>query len=284
MLRHVRRNNQDRTSGLKRPRQLEECGFGTPAEPFRLPLRKTPNGSNCLHCVTDMCDCKWVEDQLRECYSNLSVTRQVQQYRKRELCAKSVLPPFVARLVRLSGVKSGDVFYDLGCGNGSVLFHVALLTGARCVGVEINERNATVAREAWRYLQPIFEARCGKSLDVEIITGDFCSVVKREEFFSSSPVVWVANLLLPRPVNHFLSERFRLLPEGSRILCMEDLYPHARSVAALRDPDAFEKFTMTDFKWQAMSVEWSYTEGSFYMYTRRESEKGVKNQKEEKKL
>ncbi|ESL11929.1 hypothetical protein TRSC58_00312 [Trypanosoma rangeli SC58] len=206
---------------------------------------------------------------LVDCYASLSVTRQVMPCRKRELCAKSILPPFVSRLVRVAKITSQDTFYDLGCGNGSVLFQVALMTGARCVGVEINEHNATVAREAWRRLEPVIEARRGNAVKVEIICGDFCSLMKDEAFFGLSPVVWAANLLLPSSVNHYLSERFRLLPKGSRVLCLADLYPHSRSVAALRDADAFEKFAMTDFRWQTKSVEWCDAEGSFFMYTKR---------------
>ncbi|KEG11415.1 histone-lysine N-methyltransferase [Trypanosoma grayi] len=273
MQRHVRRNVQGGNAGAKRPRSSAvehgERGSGAPKDPFVLPLRKTPNGSGCYHCLNETCDCLWVTERLKECYASLPVKRQVEYYRKRELCAKSVLSPFVSRLVRVANVTSRDTFYDLGCGNGSVLFQVALMTGARCVGVEINAQNAAVARQAWQRLRPIFESHCGKTLEVEIICADFCSVVKDSDFFGPSPVIWAANLLLPRPVNHFLSERFRSLPKGSRVLCLEDLYPHARSVAAVRDPDAFEKFDMTDFRWQANSVEWCGMEGPFFMYTKR---------------
>ncbi|EPY30873.1 histone-lysine N-methyltransferase [Strigomonas culicis] len=164
-------------------------------------------------------------------------------------------------------------FFDFGCGNGSVLFQVAFMTGAPCVGIEIHPRNAQVAREAWDALRPALERQGGRKLHVEIICGDFCQLLQEEPFlrsFLSRPsVVWAANLLLPRPTNHFLSERFRSVPQGTKILCFEDLYPHARSLARIRDPDAFEKFEMSDFVWQPDSVEWSRDEGKFYMYSRK---------------
>ncbi|RNF06380.1 putative histone-lysine N-methyltransferase [Trypanosoma conorhini] len=273
MLEYVQREVRGGRASRKQPRSVVvpcgEQGSGTSKDPFVLPLRETPNRSQCYHCIEDCCDCQWMVRRLGECYASLPVTRQVMPSRKRELCAKSILPPFVSRLVRIAKIAPQDTFYDLGCGNGSVLFQVALMTGARCVGVEVNERNATVAREAWRRLRPAVESRRGGAVEVEIICGDFCALMRDEAFFAASPVVWAANLLMPSSVNHYLSERFRSLPKGSRVLCLADLYPHGRSVAALRDPDAFEKFAMTDFRWQAKSVEWCDLEGPFFMYAKR---------------
>ncbi|RNF15456.1 histone-lysine N-methyltransferase [Trypanosoma cruzi] len=274
MLGHFQRDVRGGSfSRRKLPRSVvserSEEGSGTSKDPFVLSLRETPNRSGCYHCVEDCCECLWITELLAVCYGSLPTRRQVMTYRKRERCAKSILPPFVARIVRVAKISSHDTFYDLGCGNGSVLFQVALLTGARCVGVEINEQNATVAQDAWRSLRPMIEARRGEPVEVEIICADFCSLMRDEKFFGSSPVIWAANLLMPGPVNHYLSERFRLLPKGSRVLCLEDLYPHGRSVAKFRDPDAFEMFDMTDFKWQTKSVEWCDTEGPFFMYTKR---------------
>ncbi|SCU65902.1 Histone-lysine N-methyltransferase, H3 lysine-76 specific [Trypanosoma equiperdum] len=251
------------------PEVVAEVGTGRPGDPFVLPLRSSPNGSGCHHCPEHSCDCLYVSKELERCYLSLQVSRQVTCKGRRELCAKSVLPPFVARLLRVANVTADDTFYDLGCGNGSVLFHVALATGASCVGVEINEHNAKVAKEAWTHLRPVFEKRRGRKLDVSIVCGDFCKVLKQDNYFSSSCVVWIANLLMPRFVNHYLSERLRSLPIGSRVLCMEDLYPHSRSVAAARDPDAFEKFEMFDYRWQEDSVEWSPASGPFYLYIKR---------------
>lgn len=81
-------------------------------------------------------------------------------------------------------------------------------------------------------------------------------------------VIWASNLLLPKNINHFLAERFRLLPLHSRVFCLEDFYPHSRDVAKIRDPEAFELFEMADYRWQPGSVEWCTMEGNFYQHTR----------------
>ncbi|KAG5480308.1 hypothetical protein LSCM4_06074 [Leishmania orientalis] len=246
-----------------------ELGDGTPRNPYRLPLRKKANASGCLHCPTHTCHCLWVNEQLQRCYDSLARKRETERGRRRELCAKSVLPPFVTRLIRISNLAAGETFYDLGCGNGSVLFQVAALTGARCVGVEINPHNAELAKEAWAFLRPVFEARFKRTLAVEIVCEDFCSLLRDAAFFPSSCVIWAANLLLPKPVNHYLSERLRSVPRGTRIMCFEDMYPHSRTLSRLRDPDAFEKFDMFDYEWQPDSVEWCSQVGAFFLYVKR---------------
>ncbi|CCW67247.1 unnamed protein product [Phytomonas sp. Hart1] len=143
------------------------------------------------------------------------------------------------------------------------------MTGMRCVGVEINPGNVQVARDAWAALRPKLERRCGRPLEVEIRCADLCELLKGDELMRSPCVIWAANLLLPRATNHYLSEHLRSCAVGTRIFCFEDLYPHNRLVARVRDPDAFERFEMRDFVWQPMSVEWCDLEGNFYLYTRK---------------
>ncbi|KEG07735.1 histone-lysine N-methyltransferase [Trypanosoma grayi] len=176
-------------------------------------------------------------------------------------------------MVRLMKIKSEDTFYDFGCGNGSVLFQVAFLTGARCVGVEISEHNAKVARAAWERLKPELESFSGKKMpEVEIITADMTKILADKTIFNEDngrTAILLSNLLFPKSLTHYLSERFRQIPRGARILCFDDLYPHSRSVAAIRDPEAFAFFSMTDYRWQERSVEWCSMEGPFYIHQRR---------------
>lgn len=261
-------NKRQKTSGSAALVSPVELGSGAPRDPFHLPLSEKPNASGCYHCPVGSCECAYLEGALEGCYDTLSCKREIVRANRSDLCAKSILPPFVARLVRVSKLTPDEIFYDFGCGNGSVLFQVAYLTGCRCVGIEINPTNAQVAREAWELLRPTLERRCGRTLHVEIICADFCQLLKDDGFFRAKGIIWAANLLLPRPVNHYLSERFRAVPLGTRIFCFEDLYPHGRAVARTRDPDAFERFEMTDYRWQPSTVEWCDLEGPFYQYTR----------------
>jgi SAM-dependent methyltransferase len=255
--------------GTKLNTGVVTSGTGSFQAPFRVSLRSAPNSSDCMLCPADECCCQWFSALLEKAYSAISTKRVVSVAGKRDLCAKSILPPFINRMIHITNIKKNETFYDLGCGNGSVLFQMAYETGCRCVGVELSPHNAAVAREAWAYIKPILEKKAGRVMpSVEIITGDLGQFISSEDFVRDPCVVWTANLLMPKSLTHFMSERFRALPVGSRILAFDDLYPHSRSVAAIRDPEAFQKFEMMDYIWQEMSVEWTLAEGKFYIHTR----------------
>lgn len=250
-----------------------ELGSGLPYDPIHLPLRRTPNGSGCYHCATEECCCVAFEKILSSTYAAMSKKRVVEVSGARQLCAKSLLTPFVTRLVRLMNITKNDTFYDFGCGNGSVLFQVAFMTGAKCVGVEISEHNADVAREAWQLLRQVLEKKYDRPMPrMEIITADLAELLSTPTYFDEEEgqtAILISNLLFPKPLTHFLSERLRSTHVGTRILCFDDLYPHARSVATYRDPGAFELFDMKDYLWQEMSVEWCSMEGRFFIHTRK---------------
>jgi len=46
----------------------------------------------------------------------------------------------LGRIIKMAGLKQGEVFYDLGCGNGKVVF-AAGAAGARAIGVELSFPN-----------------------------------------------------------------------------------------------------------------------------------------------
>ncbi len=50
-------------------------------------------------------------------------------------------------MLKLAGVKAGDVVYDLGCGDGRIVVAAAKLYGARGVGIDINPERIAEARE-----------------------------------------------------------------------------------------------------------------------------------------
>ena len=78
----------------------------------------------------------------------------------------------IDNLLKASGLKEGDVLYDLGCGDGRVLIHAAKNFGARGVGVEIDPLKTFIARVRVRF--------AGLGGKVRIITGRAGSVDLRD--------------------------------------------------------------------------------------------------------
>lgn len=270
LLKSVIRKNPKKSLVLSTTFQVNS-GSGKPGDPFRLSLRKEPNTSGCFHCPTSSCHCLRITNLLEDVFRNASKKRVTEVAGQRHLCAKSLLPPFVSRLIRLMDITGEDTFYDLGCGNGSILFQVACLTGAKCVGVEISDHNAELAREGLEVLKLKMRAVGLPEPNVTIISGDigdFLSNMDRFDSENGKTAILISNLLFPKSLTHYMSEKFRKLPAGSRIACFDDLYPHGRSIAAIRDPEAFELFEMKDYMWQECSVEWCPMEGPFYIHWR----------------
>lgn len=191
-----------------------------------------------------------------EIYDALEIKRDVNGT-KREMCAKSILPPFVARLVKDLQITSEDTFYDLGCGNGSVVFQVALMTGAKCVGVELNKHNAEVATLAWASLKPRFERDWKKLMpEVIFISGDLEDTISASEYSSQHTVAWFANLLMPLTVTHTVGEVFLQLPPETRLGCMTDPFPHSRGIR-LCNRKAFRNVIVKDIRWTSGTTEWT---------------------------
>lgn len=55
-------------------------------------------------------------------------------------------PEAVESMLKLAGVKSTDVVYDLGCGDGRIVIAAARKFGARAVGIDINPERIKEAR------------------------------------------------------------------------------------------------------------------------------------------
>ena len=53
----------------------------------------------------------------------------------------------VAGMLKLGGVKAGDVVYDLGCGDGRIVITAAQKFGTRGVGIDINPQRIREAEE-----------------------------------------------------------------------------------------------------------------------------------------
>lgn len=81
-------------------------------------------------------------------------------------------PAVVEGMLDLAGLRTGDVLYDLGAGDGRVVIAAAQRFGIRAVGIEINPRMVEIARANVR--------RAGVERLVEIRQGDALAADLRE--------------------------------------------------------------------------------------------------------
>lgn len=286
----LKRNAQKRApEGLCTSAAPGETGDGTHKNEFCWD-NETPNCSGCVYCPTRSCPCERLAMMFEELYEKLSVKRTKNGPGKRALCGKSILAPFVSRLIRQLRMAGDDTFIDLGCGNGSVCFQVAAMLGVPCIGVELDWNNSNLARQAWGAFKPRLEHWLRRTMpEVEIICADLQYYIAREFGFDPRPntVIWSANLLMPPEIDVEMVNRFITVPRGVRIAVLRDLWPHGREVMSLRDPESRKHFHMIDARWPISRegtrsvVEWTAAHtGEYYMYESKGPEGAVAQPRE----
>lgn len=74
-------------------------------------------------------------------------SRRKRRNRKPDVIYYPTPPETVAEMLRLANIKKGDVLYDLGSGDGRIPIAAARQFGIRAVGIEIDPRLVTEAKE-----------------------------------------------------------------------------------------------------------------------------------------
>jgi len=114
--------------------------------------------------------------------------------------------PIVEKMLEVAGLKSGETIYDLGCGDGRILFSAVKNFGAKAVGVEISP---SLAKRAQKSLESQ-----GLQDQVKVIEADLMSVD-----VSSANVV---SLYLMTEANEALRPKLeRELKPGARVVSLE---------------------------------------------------------------
>jgi tRNA A58 N-methylase Trm61 len=108
----------------------------------------------------------------------------------------------VSRMIKLAGVKKGDVVYDLGCGDGRMVILAALKHGSRGKGFDIDPERVGAA-----------QANVRKNG-----VGDLVTIVERDIFQVDLGEADVLLLYLLPELNKRLLPQFEKLKPGSRIV------------------------------------------------------------------
>jgi hypothetical protein len=131
-------------------------------------------------------------------------------------------------------LKSGDVFYDLGCGVGKLVLYVALRGQAkRSIGLEIGERRQAVAGGVCQLLSTeLSNQRAGKAsslsqiehcAEFNVLLGD----ISRQRY-SDATVVVLTNLCMDQGVQNRTIECLMRCPSTRRIVSITPLPTHVR--------------------------------------------------------
>lgn len=114
--------------------------------------------------------------------------------------------PIVEKMLSMAGLKSGETIYDLGCGDGRILFSAAKHFGAKAVGVELSETLVNRTRAQAEQL--------GLQSQVTVIQGDM-----REVELKDADVV--ALYLLTEANEQIRPKLEKELKPGARVVSLE---------------------------------------------------------------
>ncbi|HLH43796.1 MAG TPA: class I SAM-dependent methyltransferase [Bryobacteraceae bacterium] len=136
--------------------------------------------------------------------------------------------PAVQAMLKLAGVKSGDIVYDLGCGDGRIVVAAAKDFGARAVGIDINPERIAEARANAK--------RAGVENRVRFEEGDL--------FTADIHEATVVTLFLLSSVNQRLRPKLQAeLQPGARIVSntfdMGDWKPDKEATVETADDSAY---------------------------------------------
>jgi len=131
----------------------------------------------------------------------------VSQTRSQDLLRKDVPyvptnPEVVDGMLRLAGVKEGDILYDLGCGDGRIVVSAAKDFGARGVGIDIDPQRIQEANEN----------------AVQAGVQDRVKFIKQDLFKADFSDATVVSLYLLPSVNLKLKPKLLQLKPGTRIV------------------------------------------------------------------
>jgi len=149
-------------------------------------------------------------------YSPIYIYRDTRDivYAKGSFSYGEVSYPVAAEIVREINITENDVFYDLGCGRGKMMFYTRLSTGATCIGVDLLPTHINIAEKITNKL-----------------------VISRLHFFledivnvdlRTGSVVFIHGTTFPDEVHDAVSENIGKMKPGSRFISVSRPYSNPR--------------------------------------------------------
>ncbi|KIW40195.1 uncharacterized protein PV06_07413 [Exophiala oligosperma] len=197
-----------------------------------------------------------------------TVSPKVDSVRQYEAFSNSVygelLPKFLSRIFKDTGLKSEHVFVDLGSGVGNCVVQAALETGCEAWGCEYMDNPNKLAQ-----LQATeFRARCQlwgiKPGDVQLIHGDFLKNDMIRQVLKRADVVLVNNQAFSAQLNDNLKYVFLDLKEGCQIISLKPFRSPSHKIKESNHNDPINVLSVVEKeRWSGM-VSWTDDPGKWY--------------------
>ncbi|RDW62976.1 histone methyltransferase DOT1 [Aspergillus mulundensis] len=209
-----------------------------------------------------------VERILTQIYSR-TVSPEVESLRQYENGTDNVygelLPRFISTIFKETGLKSNQVFVDLGSGVGNVVLQAALEVGCESWGCETMENACRLAR----LQQTEFKARCrlwgiapGKT---HLVEGDFLQKQTIIDVLKRADVVLINNQAFTPQLNNELINHFLDMKEGCQIVSLKSFVPVGHKIQSRNLNSPINLLTVKQRHYWSNSVSWTDVGGTYFI-------------------
>lgn len=212
-----------------------------------------------------------VERVLNQIYSR-TVSPRVESLRQYENGSDNVygelLPRFISNIFKETGLKSGQVFVDLGSGVGNVVLQAALEIGCESWGCEMMQNACDLAD----LQQAEFKARCrlwgvapGKT---HLARGDFLTEENIIAVLKRADVVLINNQAFTPQLNNELINHFLDMKEGCQIVSLKSFVPAGHKIQSRNLNSPINLLKVKQKNYWSNSVSWTDVGGTYFVATK----------------
>lgn len=212
-----------------------------------------------------------VERILTQIYSR-TVSPRVESLRQYENGSDNVygelLPRFISNIFKETGLKSGQVFVDLGSGVGNVVLQAALEIGCESWGCEMMQNACDLAD----LQQAEFRARCrlwgiapGKT---RLVRGDFLQEESIIGVLKRADVVLINNQAFTPQLNNELINHFLDMKEGCKIVSLKSFVPAGHKIQSRNLNSPINLLQVKQKNYWSNSVSWTDVGGTYHIATK----------------
>jgi [histone H3]-lysine79 N-trimethyltransferase len=180
-----------------------------------------------------------------------------------------LLPRFVSTIIKKDlGLKSSDVFVDLGSGVGNVVLQAALEVGCESWGCEMMKEYCAVADLQHKE----FIARCRlwglHTGSIHLEKGDFLENSEIKSALRRADAVLVNNQVFTPSLNEALTNLFLDLKEGCKVVSLKSFVPADHKITARNVNSAYNVLSVEKKRYFSNCVSWTNEGGSYYISTK----------------
>ncbi|KAI9718416.1 MAG: Nucleosomal histone H3-Lys79 methylase [Candelaria pacifica] len=174
-----------------------------------------------------------------------------------------LLPRFISKIFKDTGLKSEHLFIDLGSGVGNVVLQAALEVGCESWGCEMMDTPCDLAELQERE----FKARCrlwGLAIgDIHLERGDFLANMNIRKMLPKADVLLVNNQAFTPGLNDSLLHLFLDLKEGCQIVSLKSFVPSGHKLTTRNMGSPVNLLDVHEKQYFSASVSWTDAGGTY---------------------